>query len=353
MSSIVVVGAGNVGSQLVHHLGRMAGVGSVTIVDRDVYEASNLSSQDITRRDVGQPKAIVQAGRLCRIAPGLRIVAVHEAVEHVPIGLLRADVLLACLDSRAARRTVNDRAWRLGVPWIDAGVRRDDLLARVNVWLPGDDRPCYECGLDGDDEPAPAHPCAADETPASTAAPSALGALAASLQALECGKLLAGDVDHVAVSRQVTISARAHRHQVTRFVRDPDCRFDHAIWAITSSEHAPGSLTLRDASALAAGERFRVAGQTFVTGLVCVACGTRRDLGLRLLGRLAAAVRACPDCGATMRPDGGDVLEWLPVGALPPAFAGASLASLGVRAGDVLRFTAGADATHVELGGAG
>ncbi|MDX6614340.1 MAG: molybdopterin-synthase adenylyltransferase, partial [Blastocatellia bacterium] len=102
--SVVVIGAGgNIGSHLVPHLGRMPNVARVTLIDRDVYEPPNLLTQDITPRDVGRRKALVQARRLARINPDLRVRAIAEAVERVPLGLLRADVILACLDSRRAR----------------------------------------------------------------------------------------------------------------------------------------------------------------------------------------------------------------------------------------------------------
>ena len=35
--AVVIVGLGNIGSHLVRHIGRMDGVGRVTLVDRNVY----------------------------------------------------------------------------------------------------------------------------------------------------------------------------------------------------------------------------------------------------------------------------------------------------------------------------
>lgn len=128
---VTVVGAGgNIGSHLVTHLARMPAVSVVTLIDRDRYEPKNLASQDITIRDVGRPKARVQAERLMRIRPDLRVRAICDTVERVPIGLLRADVVLACLDSLVARQWVNQAAWRLGCCWIDAGEWEQLALGR-------------------------------------------------------------------------------------------------------------------------------------------------------------------------------------------------------------------------------
>jgi len=359
--SIVVVGAGGaIGSHLVPHLGRMAGIRRVTLIDHDVYEAKNLASQDITRRDLGRPKAMGQARRLRRIAPEITATAVAERVEDVPLGLLHGDVLLACLDSRAARRTVNLCAWRLGVPWIDAGVRREDLLARVNVYRPGPDEPCLECAWeDRDYETAEqAYPCAADEGPAPTNAPSGLGALAAALQALECEKLLAGRHEHVAAGSQVTISALGHRHYVTRFAANPGCRFDHARWNVEALDRQPDALALAETFRLGRGAlgaqhemRLGVANQLFASALGCPACGHRREFSLRLLGRLGAAARACPQCGRPMRAGGGDVVEWLAASGLPPALRQASLGDLGARPGDVVTLAGPTGVAHFQIGG--
>jgi molybdopterin/thiamine biosynthesis adenylyltransferase len=149
VSRIVVVGAGgNIASHLVAHLARARTAREIALIDPDTYDETNLWSQDIRRRDVGRPKAVVQARRLREIDPTLVLDTFVSAVEAVPLGALRADVLLACLDSRAARRAVNTLAWRLGVPWVDAGVHADGRLARVNVHRPGPEAPCYLCAWD-------------------------------------------------------------------------------------------------------------------------------------------------------------------------------------------------------------
>ena len=55
--SIAVVGAGgNIGSHVVSHLARIPGLGLIKLIDPDVYELSNLSSQDITPEDVGRKR---------------------------------------------------------------------------------------------------------------------------------------------------------------------------------------------------------------------------------------------------------------------------------------------------------
>jgi molybdopterin/thiamine biosynthesis adenylyltransferase len=210
--TLVIVGLGNIGSALAALAARMP-IGRVTLVDSDTYCEKNLGSQVMFPGDVGKPKAKIQAQRVRQIRPGLEVRAVNARVEDVPLGMLRADVILAGLDSRTSRRYVNQAAWRLGVPWIDAAVDAPGLLARVNVYVPGQDAPCAECAWDDGDYAAleQAYPCQPDGNGvAATNAPASLGAVTAGMMAVECQKLLDGDMEHLLDGRQVMLDLRHH-----------------------------------------------------------------------------------------------------------------------------------------------
>jgi molybdopterin/thiamine biosynthesis adenylyltransferase len=359
--NVVVVGAGgNIGSHLVPHLGRMPQVGCVTVIDKDVYEAGNLLTQDITPRDVGKLKALVQARKLRRINPALRVEAIADAVERIPLGRLRADVILSCLDSRIARQHVNQFAWRLGVPLIDAGVEAGGLLARVNVYMAGQDSPCLECAWDDRDYEAleQTYPCLGlAPSLARTNAPSSLGALAASLQAIECRKLLSGQTDRAAISKQVLVDAAFHKHYVTAFRRNPCCRFSgHAVWNIQRLNRSVKDLTLAQALELApvgvsknGSHALRIEGKPFVKRLTCPSCGAARSL-LRLECSLRDGQTKCAKCGRRMLATGFDLVERLNTSAVSRNVLGRTLGSLGVRAGDVFSVGDGEGELHYEIG---
>ena len=129
-----MIGLGNIGSHLVPHVARMPGIGRVVLIDPDVYGDANRSSQAVGEGDIGRAKAVVQAEVVRRVNPDLAVTRLPHAVEDVPLGCLRGDLILACLDSRATRQYVNEAARSLGVPWIDAGVEPGRWLARVNVY---------------------------------------------------------------------------------------------------------------------------------------------------------------------------------------------------------------------------
>jgi hypothetical protein len=358
--SAALIGLGNIGGFAAGLLGRLPDLAQLTLLDRDTYEAKNLVSQDIAAADVGRPKAVVQAERLRRINAGLRVAALVEDLEQVPLGLLRADIILACLDSRRARQCVNQAAWRLGIPWIDAGVRADGLLARVNVYRPGAGQPCLECAWDQRDYELieQTYPCRGNapvDEPAlaPTNAPASLGALAAALQVLECQKVFAGEWQRAAVSKQLLIDAAAHRHFVTSYRPNPACRFDHALWQIDGLERRARQLSVGDTLALAgrdpaAGAALRVEGQVFVRKLVCPRCGDARALPWRLSGRLGAE-QQCVRCQRRMLAPGTDVREWLDESdLLRPALAD-PLSNLGIRDGDVFTLRGADGDRHIQL----
>jgi len=357
--SAVVVGAGGaIGSYTDELLARSPELGQLTLLDRDRYEKKNLNSQSITMDDVTRAKALVQGERVGRINPALRVIAMVGDVEQVPLGRLRADVLLACLDPRRSRQRVNQVAYRLGTPWIDAGIRADGLLARVNVYRPGVDQPCLECAWDQRDYELieQTYPCQPDAPAlAATNAPPGLGALAAALQVLECQKIFAGQWERVALGKQVLVDAASHRHFVTRFRRNLACRFDHTIWQIDSLEQQAHELSARDALALAgcattADAALRVEGQVFVRQLVCPRCGEVRALPWRLSGRLGAE-QECVRCRRPMLAPAAAVRDWLGEGDLPAAARGDAVRSLGFQDGDVFTVRSPDGERHFELDG--
>jgi len=334
---VAVIGAGgNIGSHLIPHLARLPRLGGLLLVDRDVYEAGNLSGQDITLADVGKPKAEVQARRARQINPLLRVSVEAADVEGVPRGRLRSDVILSCVDSRRARQATNEGAWRLGVPWIDAGVLGDQMLARVSGYWPGDESPCLECAWSEQDyaQLEQEYPCNGGPREARpTGAPSSLGALAAALLAIECAKVLEGDTSRTVFASQVTVDAAWHKLLVTSFRRNSACRFDHRTWRIERFPMELEEATVADLLRL--GASVRVEGHRFVRRLTCGNCGEQRE-ALELERAPRRVMRRCPKCGAPSAAMGFDASERLE-NTLAPEWAPLSLGRVGLKAGDIIQ----------------
>ena len=335
---IAVAGIGNTGGQLLPPHARMSEVRRLTIIDPDFYEPANLLTQSIDRIDVDRPKVAAQAEKLRRIRPGigesgLEIVALRERIEDVPRGLLmKCDLLVSCLPSRDSRQHLNEIAWRLGKPWADCGVLGSQSLARVNAYAPGPDAPCLECAWGPSDYSAleQSYICGAGEArDYPTMASSALGALAASLLALEIKKLLSGNLAQSVLGRQLVLDAEHHILQVSELRRNPYCRFDHRCWHSIEPWICPPENTTV-AEALNALGSLQVEGHRFAFELLCPGCG-HQEKALRL----NRPPSRCPKCDRRMVTSGFGLLDRID-SELVGEYANFTLAKIGVRAGDIV-----------------
>lgn len=332
---IVVAGAGNIGSHLLPHLARIPEITRITLVDPDRYQASdgNLAGQNIDRCDLEKSKVEVQAEKLRRIRPAIEVSPIQARIEDVPRGLLACSLFAGCLDTRLARQHLNEIAWRLSTPWIDCGVLGSQNLARVSAYSPADDSPCLECAWDPgpDGEYAVLEQeflCGAGAPSYPSMASSALGALAASLAAIEVAKLVRNPAHGSLGGWQAIVDAEHHIMQVTRMRRNPQCRFSHRAWRIEPWICPVGSTTVGDA--LRALGCLRVEGHGFVRGLVCPGCGLRDDVV-----RMNRPLARCSACNRRMAPADFGSLNYLDA-ANSAAFSNQTLARIGFRAGDIV-----------------
>jgi molybdopterin/thiamine biosynthesis adenylyltransferase len=346
---VVVVGAGgNIGSHLVPLLARLPALEQLVLVDPDRYEPSNLAGQAIAPRDVGRAKAKVQAARARRIRPRLAVEAIVGTVEQVPLGCLRADWIVACLDSRRARQSVNEMARHLGRPWIDTGVAAGERLARVTIYGADEANTCLECGWDERDYAAleQEYPCAGAGRVAPTAAPAALGALAAALAALACERHPADAVAHD--EAETVVVAAAGRLVRSRTVRRDGCRLgDHAPWRIRRAG-LDAEVSLGDLFARGGASQLAVAGRRFARRWRCARCGGARE---RLRATPSLAAWRCRSCGGELVADGFDRRAALASNDLSWHERRLRLRSLGLAAGDVVTFDVAGRRLHLEIEG--
>lgn len=155
-SSVVVIGAGGIGSPALQYLAA-AGVGRIAIVDCDKVDASNLQRQTIfEERDIGAAKAECAARWVQDFDSALAITAHAIRIDAGNAGdvIVGADVVLDGCDNFATRLAVSDACVAAGVPLTSVAVGRfQGQVANFAGHLP--DQPCYRCwvgdAFDADD----------------------------------------------------------------------------------------------------------------------------------------------------------------------------------------------------------
>ncbi|WP_129731610.1 thiazole biosynthesis adenylyltransferase ThiF [Ectobacillus funiculus] len=146
---VLIIGAGALGSGSAEMLTR-AGVGRITIIDRDYVDWSNLQRQQLyAEQDVEEhlPKAIAAQKRLHAINKEIEVIAHIQDVTALELEQLVHDVdlLIDATDNFETRFLINDVAQKYNIPWIyGACVGSYGLTYTI---LPGE-TPCLSCLLE-------------------------------------------------------------------------------------------------------------------------------------------------------------------------------------------------------------
>lgn len=124
-SSVLVVGAGGIGCELLKSLA-LCRFRSIGVIDLDTIEVSNLNRQFLFRREhVGQPKATVACDSIRRLCPSIQIEPFHGDVITDPrfdISFYKQyDFVINALDNVQARQHVNRMCLLCSKPLIDSG----------------------------------------------------------------------------------------------------------------------------------------------------------------------------------------------------------------------------------------
>lgn len=336
--SLTVAGLGNIGSQAAPVAARIPEVARLILVDPDVYEVKNLSTQGIGREALNRPKVEVIAEQVRSIRPDLDVRIFAQRVESVPWGLLRADIFLGCLDTKAARRELNRIARRLGAGYIDAGVAAESRLVRVGVFPAGVDV-CMECGwgrADYANLEVP-HACQGGEIRGhATNAPAHLGQLAAAMQVQECHRMMLGrdQGEDAGQAFEILLNGTDRKLFHSLFRRNAACRFPHGRANIELIRARPGEVRVADF--LGGGAALEVEGDTFVRDLICPSCQARRPVMVR-----RRAVRGerpvCETCGERLQELGFTMREAVAATDLEGMAHELSFAEAGFLPGDMFR----------------
>ncbi len=225
---VVVIGVGALGNEVSRILA-MAGVGRLLLCDPDTVSPSNLSRTVLFRpHHVGRAKAEVAAEVLPELAADIRVEPrVAPLANGVGLAELRsADLVVSCLDSRAARIELATRCNLIRVGLLDGGTHPWGGEVR---WYPAGGR-CFGCWLTAAERAArdDPHSCHDPDPVAPVGASAPVSALVGAWLGLTAVRLLFGlpvPTSTLAVEGTGAVSPalgeRAHR--------DPSCPLHEEI----------------------------------------------------------------------------------------------------------------------------
>lgn len=240
---VMIIGMGALGCPAADLLAR-AGIGTLSLVDRDIVELTNLQRQTLyDERDAAEamPKAEAAARRLRSVNSIIRIHAMVEdfspsEAEHMVTPHPRPTVLLDCTDNFETRYLINDVAVKLGTPLVYGGavgtsgmtmtiLPRAAANAPESAWTAG---PCLRCIFP--DPPAPGSAATCDT--AGVLGP--LASMVAARQATEALKIVLGRFDRAdpaldSFDPWINVRQRLNVRTATRRADCPCCgqrRFD-------------------------------------------------------------------------------------------------------------------------------
>ncbi|MDO9550667.1 MAG: HesA/MoeB/ThiF family protein [Methanoregula sp.] len=143
-SHIFIAGAGGLGSPVAIYLA-VAGVGTITVVDMDTVDQSNLNRQILhTDRDIGKKKTVSAIAKLREYNPDIIINAIDTTITADNIRRLvgQADGIVDAMDNYPVRYLLNRVALEKKVPFFHGAIR--GFYGQATTIIPGK-TPCLEC----------------------------------------------------------------------------------------------------------------------------------------------------------------------------------------------------------------
>ena len=297
---VIFIGLGQLGGNAARQLAPLCG--RIDLLDCDRVGPENVT-QGFDLRDVGRWKTEVRAEQIAALSPDCDVrVLANERIEELGRGALaHADLIVAGLDSRSARVSVQEHA--LDVPWVDAGVDGS------GAWLHGyvtlydarrGDAACYRCPMDGRSLgemmregrgpgcPNWRSPHAIQSEPTYQAP--AFCAIVAGFQAIWAVRALLGRADDL-IGRQLVIDCDGvPQVEMLELARNPECSSGHESFELRwrSGFHSVGDLLAAVEGDLGGeAEALLLHRRSLVRGLVCPDCKQRIEIT-----RLATAIES-------------------------------------------------------------
>jgi molybdopterin/thiamine biosynthesis adenylyltransferase len=208
---IFIAGVGGLGSISSYYL-TAAGIGHLTIVDRDKVSGSNLNRQILHwTDDIDREKTDSACAKLRRLNPHCKIQALQcEMTEENCEDLIGdCSIIVDATDNLEARRILNIASIRKRIPFIYGGVNQLDGLA--STFIPGQ-TPCFECVF----------PYMGPQEAKPFGIIGAVPGVIASIQTVEAMKLILG-MEGLLAGRLLCFSGHDMSFREFKLRRNPEC----------------------------------------------------------------------------------------------------------------------------------
>jgi adenylyltransferase/sulfurtransferase len=335
-AQVLVVGAGALGNEVMKNLA-LVGVGTTFLIDLDRIEPSNLSRSVLFRAgDAGEPKATVAARRALELNPEIHVLPLHgDVITDLGLGLFAdVDLVIGCLDNREARLWVNRQCWKVGTPWIDAGIQ--EIQGVVKVFVPPDSA-CYECAMTERDYQLLnlrySCPMLKRDEILAGKVPTAptIASMMAALEVQEALKLL--HEMPVAGGTAMVFNGVGNQFYTTKLPFRDDC-LSHETYPAPRELNLGHKDSLSDLFAAAAsdlkGPLSLALDRELVVAVSCPRCDTAQPI-MRPRTKVRQAEANCPRCNQPGRPELASSVEQ------DSPLAGRTLAEVGIPAYDIVR----------------
>lgn len=137
-SKVCVIGCGGLGGYIIEMLGRI-GIGTITVVDGDVFEESNLNRQILADENtIGSSKAKVAKERMAIVNSDINIIPIVDFIDESNAESILSGhkVIIDALDNIPSRLILQDACEKLQLPLVHGAIA--GWYGQVSTILPGD-----------------------------------------------------------------------------------------------------------------------------------------------------------------------------------------------------------------------
>lgn len=301
-AKVLVIGAGALGNEIIKNL-CLLGFGHLFIADLDRIENSNLSRSVLYRAaDNGKSKSETAVRSARDLFPGVHADSFDgNIIYDLGLGVYHwADMVIAGLDNREARLSINRSCWKVNKPWIDGAIEQISGVARVFV----PDGVCYECTMSETDwqllnRRRSCNLLTRDEMQEGKVPTTpTISSIIAGVQCQEAVKLIHG-METIASKGFVFNGVTADSYLV-EYQRNEDCYSHDIAECVTTMPWRVSEVTVGEVLSYVRGalgeDVVLELGRDILTSLKCPGCDVEEERYMSL-GKAGQSLAVCPHCG--------------------------------------------------------